>query len=338
MSGTGIEAVARASGVSTATVSRALRGLPGVSDETRARVLDAARVLQYVASPSAATLASGRTRCVGVVLPWVDRWYFSGVLDGISQVLGPAGFDMLVWNLRGSEEVRRTVFTPGMLSKRVDGVLVVSLRPTPEEFAALQVFGHRVASIGSKVAGWGSVTIDDVQSARMAAQHLLSLGHHRIALVGGATSSGLQFDTPGRRMQGFSEAMQAAGAEVQQRWVVPADYAEEDGYREARMLLASQDRPTALLLCSDEMAFGALRAVRALGLSVPDDVSIMGIDDHDLSASLGLTTVAQDVAHQGRVAALALLAGVHDPLGTPPASIEPLRLVVRGSTGAPPAG
>ena len=130
---TSIKDVAASVGVSTATVSRALRGLPRVSDETRVRVLKAAAELDYVASPSAAGLATGQTRAVGVIVPFVTRWFFGSVIQGAEELLREAGYDLLLYNLGGDQEARDRVFRGHLLRKRVDAVLVLSLTPTDEE-------------------------------------------------------------------------------------------------------------------------------------------------------------------------------------------------------------
>src|SRR3954454_5468624 len=124
---TSIKDVARTVGVSTATVSRALRGLPRVSEETRGRVLRAAADLDYVATPSAASLASGQTRAVGVVVPFVSRWFFASVVQGAEALLREAVYDLLLYNLGGDAEARRRVFGSHLRSKKVDAVLILAL-------------------------------------------------------------------------------------------------------------------------------------------------------------------------------------------------------------------
>ncbi len=126
---TSIKDVAREVGVSTATVSRALRGLPRVSEETRLRVVSVAERLDYVASPQAASLASGQTRAVGVIVPFVTRWFYGSVVHGAEELLREAGYDLLLYNLAGDHEARHRVFRTHLLRKRVDAVMVLSLTP-----------------------------------------------------------------------------------------------------------------------------------------------------------------------------------------------------------------
>ena len=208
---TSIKDVARTVGVSTATVSRALRGLPRVSEETRFRVLQAAADLDYVASPSAASLASGQTRAVGVVVPFVTRWFYGGVVQGAEKLLRDAGYDLLLYNLGGDPEARRRVFGTHLTRKRVDAVLVLSLTPTDDEVAALMRLDRPVAVVGATVNGWASVRIDDGATARIAMRHLIDLGHRRIGYVGGSLEEQLDFAAPLDRLNGYRAAMAEAG-------------------------------------------------------------------------------------------------------------------------------
>lgn len=338
---TSIKDVARSVGVSTATVSRALRGLPRVSDETRSRVLRAAAELDYVASPSAAGLASGQTRAVGVVVPFVTRWFYSSVVQGAEQLLKEAGYDLLLYNLAGNPDARDRVFRGHLLRKRVDAVLVLSLTPTDAEVAALAKLNRPVAVVGATVPGWSSVRIDDLATARIAMSHLVGLGHRRIAYIGGSLEDQLDFAAPLDRLNGFRAVMREAGLAVEQRWETVSDFTVRGGLAAMRLLLETDPRPTAVFAASDEMAIGAVHAVREAGLRVPEDVSVVGIDDHEMAEFFGLTTVAQPVHEQGQLAAQLLLdalaAGPDLVLRTnPPSLTVPTRLVVRATTGPPP--
>ena len=160
-----IKDVAREAGVSIATVSRALRGLPRVSQETRERVLAAAARMEYVASPQASSLASGLTHTVGVVVPNVTRWFFGSVIHGAEELLRREGYDMLLYNITGDEEARRRLFSTHLLGKRVDAVMVLALHPTPEEIASLARTGGPAVLVGGTVPEWPSVCVDDVRTA-----------------------------------------------------------------------------------------------------------------------------------------------------------------------------
>jgi DNA-binding LacI/PurR family transcriptional regulator len=337
---TSIKDVARTVGVSTATVSRALRGLPRVSDETRFRVLQAAAELDYVASPSAAGLASGQTRAVGVIVPFVTRWFYASVVQGAEELLRESGYDLLLYNLGGDREARHRVFRTHLLRKRVDAVLLLSLTPTGDEVAALTKLDRPVAVVGATVPGWSSVRIDDDATAQIAMRHLIDLGHRRIGYIGGSLEDQLDFAAPLDRLRGYRSAMRAAGLRKDRSWEVVGDFTVRGGLAAMRLLLEADPRPTAVFAASDEMAVGAVHAVREVGLRVPEDISVIGIDDHEMAEFFELSTVAQPVHEQGQLAAKLLLDALSadpDRPAKPQELIVPTRLLVRKTT-APPCG
>jgi DNA-binding LacI/PurR family transcriptional regulator len=335
---TGIKDVAREVAMSTATVSRALRGLPGVSEETRSRVMAAARRLGYVPSPSAAGLATGQTRTVAVIVPWVTRWFFASVVQGAEEVLRDRGYDLLLYNLGGDDVARHRVFETSLLIKRVDAVLVLSLKPSPDELVRLERLARPVTIVGADVPGWATVRIDDELAARTATEHLLGLGHRRIGYLGGATRDVLDFTAPTARLHGYRDALADAGIAPAPDLEVDGEFTVDGGTRVARELLGRPDRPTAVFAASDEMAIGVLRTARELGLRVPEDLSVVGLDDHELAGFFDLTTVAQPVAEQGRLAAQQVLAALTTEEWRPEQVVLPTRLVVRRTTAPPGAG
>jgi LacI family repressor for deo operon, udp, cdd, tsx, nupC, and nupG len=335
---TSIKDVAREVGMSTATVSRALRGMPRVSEATRRKVLEAAERLDYVASPHAVSLASGQTRAVGVVVPFVTRWFYGSVVHGAEELLRGAGYDLLLYNLAGDHDARHRVFSTHLLRKRVDAVLVLALTPTGDEVASLTRLGRPVAIVGGRVSGWSTVRIDDVATARTAMRHLLELGHRRIGYIGGSLENQLDSSAPLDRLTGYRQAMAEAGVPVEREWEVTGDFTVRGGAAAAERLLALRPRPTAIFAASDEMAIGTIRAARRSGLRVPEDLSVIGIDDHEMAELFELTTVSQPAHEQGRLAARLLLDAIQADGSPEPQTITvPTALVVRGTT-APPEG
>ncbi len=330
-----IKDVAREVEMSTATVSRALRGLPGVTDETRDRVLEAARRLGYVPSPSAAGLATGHTRTVAVVVPMVTQWFFAAVVQGAEEVLRESGYDLLLYNLAGDPAARHRIFETNLLTKRVDAVLILSLKPSPAEVVRLEQLDRPVTIVGADLPGWATVRIDDELAAATATRHLIDLGHRRIGYVGGSTEGVLDFTAPAARSAGFRDTMAAAGMPADPCWEVNGDFTVAGGLRAGRTLLERQDRPTAIFAASDEMAIGVLRAAREAGLRVPEELSVIGIDDHEMASYFDLTTVAQPVHEQGRVAAAQVLGALEHPDWEPEQVILPTHLVVRETTAPP---
>jgi LacI family repressor for deo operon, udp, cdd, tsx, nupC, and nupG len=331
-----IDDVARLAGVSTATVSRALRGLPMVTPQTRDRVLSAAAELGYVASPSASRLAGGRSGSVGVVVPRVTRWYFATLVDAAEEVLRASGHDVLLFNLAGRQAATRRLFHGSGLHKRVDALILACVPRTADDDAALDRLGMPMVVIGGRRPGWGSVCIDDEAAARVATEHLLALGHRRIAHLAGDSHDDFASTVHIDRRVGYRQALCAAGLRHDEALEVEVGFTVDGGARGMAELLRRGDPPTAVFAACDEIAMGAMRTLREWGLAVPRDVSVIGIDDHDLSAVLGLTTVAQPAAAEGRLAASMLLDSLTgDASGCLVDVVVPTRLVRRETTAAP---
>lgn len=329
-----IRDVAKAAGVSTATVSRALRGLPNVDQATRDRVIQVAAELDYVVSPSASRLASGRTGSIGVITPYISRWFFATVIAGIESSLHAAGMDLLLLGV-GDPEVEITFPAAQRLRQRVDGVLIVALPPDDPDMRAIVELGIPTGLIGSTFTGTSSIVIDDVEAGRIATQHLLNLGHRRIGLIGGRPtedSSNAVLD----RDRGYFNAITEAGIDPDPLMETFGYFTISGGEKAMSALLAQKEPPTAVFAMSDEMAFGAIRSLRSHGLVPGKDVSIVGIDGHDMSELMNLTTVEQPVREMGYQAAQSLLAHIMTPANARVETVKmPTHLVVRDSTSAP---
>lgn len=327
--------VARRAGVSTATVSRAMRGLPEVSQSTRDRVTRAAEELGYVISPQASSLATGRTRTVGVVLPFVNRWFFGQVVAGVDSVLRANDFDLLLYNL-GDARGRARFFARMPVRRRVDALIVLTLPMSNTEIEALGALEVPIALVGASLPSFWSVRIDDVDGARKAVQHLVNLGHQRIGLISGMPDEPLGFTGPidVDRRNGYRAALRQAGIPPDPRLDIPADFDLEGGANAMAELLTLPEPPTAVFAESDEMALGALRTLRRIGLRVPEDMSVVGFDDHEMAELFELTTISQRVFEQGVLAARQVLdALLAEAAVMPKEIVVPTRLVVRASTG-----
>lgn len=334
-----IDEVARAAGVSSATVSRALSGRGHVSPSTREKVLQVAGELGYVVSSAASSLASGRSRNIGVMLPDLHRWFFSTVLTGISEELSRRGYDLTLYNVTDDPQVRREIFSSFLRRRRVDGLIVVAMELDADEIEQLTGLDIPVLTLGGSNPRLPGRAIDDHGVARLAVEHLLRLGHRRIGRIGAEASFNRDFHIPARREAGFRDALTESGLAADPRLCVTADFTIDGGHQAAKTILGrSESAPTAVVAFSDEMAIGALLAARDLELRVPEDVSVIGIDGHDLGPLFGLTTVDQHPLAQGGRAAREILELVEDPEGesAPEADAElPYDLVVRSSTSAP---
>ena len=347
---TGIKDVADRAGLSIATVSRALSGKANVSAKSRKLAKKAADELGFVPSYHASSLASGRNHNVGLVLPFVDRWYFSSVMEGVSATLLDAGYDLTLYNVGDQAARRQSVLTDFLLRKRLDAVIAVALVLTDDEIQQLLAIHRPIVGIGGALAGASTIRIDDYGLSLLATNHLIQLGHTRIAHMTGDPVLNRDFKLPGVRQAGFKAAIKTAGLPVRPEWVVAADFTIPGAYATARKLLGTgSERPTAVFAASDEMAIGTILAARDFGLRVPEDLSVIGMDGHDLCDVFGLTTIDQDARGQGALAARLLLetfdarsagdSGSRQRT-TPPDATDleyPTELVIRTSTAVPPA-
>jgi LacI family repressor for deo operon, udp, cdd, tsx, nupC, and nupG len=328
--------VARVAGVSVATVSRALRGLDRVSPETRQRVLRVAEDLHYVASPTATSLASGRTRVVAVVAPFLTRWFFATLVSAIEKSLRAREHHVILFDLEDDSYDQRLPLSQNMLWKRVDGVITLNVPMTTEEAELVERLGLPLVAIGSPVPGRACVRIDDHAAMLTAVEHLVGLGHTRIGYIGAVPQNVAHIQTPQDRLEAFLGAVAELGLTCADEWVLGSDWTAEAAARDSTVLLSAPDRPTAIVAASDEMAIGVRESARRLGVRVPEDLSIIGIDDYVLSGVLGLTTVRQDVAGLGTTAAELLLRALLEGEECRDEVLMPTELVVRSSTGPAP--
>ncbi|ASU78964.1 LacI family transcriptional regulator [Actinopolyspora erythraea] len=326
-----IEEVARAAGVSTATVSRALREQSGVSERTRKRVRTVAEELDYSISRSASGLATGRTRRIGVLVPYVSRWFFGQVLAGAEEVLRSAGYDLMLYVV-GDREGRERFFRELPVRRSVDAVLVLTLSLREKEADRLRELGVPLGFVGGRMDGFNSVWIDDYGGGMLAVRHLLNQGNRDIALIHGGAPDSLNLPAPHERCTAFRDAMAEYGVPVRESWLCTGDFSVSGGRRAMNRILADELRPTAVFAMSDEMAFGALHALRDHKLSVPREMMIVGFDGHEMAECSGLSTVVQPVHEEGATAARLLLEQLQQGGDETRDVVLSTELVVRSST------
>ena len=330
----GIADVARLAGVSKSTASRALTGGGYVSDGTRRRVADAAASLGYVPTTSAVSLATGRTRTIALIVPKVNRWYFGSIVEGVERSLIPHGYDLTLYVAEPGSRDRESLYATYLARKRFDGIIAVALEPDDSELERLRSIDKPTVSIGNALEGVATLGIDNIAITRIMTEHLITLGHTDIAFVGSTPPA----DTPARdvdeRSIGYHNAMADHGLAVRVR-AVPSTLTITDAYAAAASFLAdAAARPTAIVAACDEVAIGVIIAARRLGISVPTQLSVVGIDGHDYADMFALTTMEQYPHQQGTEAAgilMSMIEGEGPPLRTQAAT----RLVVRSSTSRP---
>lgn len=312
-----MEDIARLSGVSVSTVSRALAGSARVTGETRARIEAAVRETGYVVNQVARGLRLQRSRQLLVLLPTIANPFFADIVLGVEEEARAAGYGVLVGSTEG-DAARAAAHARQLLTGAVDGLILLTGR-LPEGLDEGQPIVAVSETIGAP--GLPSVGIDNQAAAAAAVAHLRGLGHARIGHIAGPAGNVLT----GQRIAGWREA----GAGLALGEPAHGDFTMVSGAAAARRLLAASPRPTALFCANDEMAIGAMRAARELGLSVPGDLSIVGFDDIAFAAFADppLTTIRQPRREFGRVAAGMLIGGEARPMRLD------FELVVRGSAG-----
>lgn len=333
-----ISDVARAAGVSTATVSRALSSPAMVSEKTRALVQTAIEETGYIVNHAARNLRRQRTGGIVVLVPNLSNPFFSQILSGIATVMSAAGSNVLIVDTKHPEGADRQIIQY-LHNNRADGLIVLDGQLPPDIFrdAGRPRARPPVVFACEWVEGFDqfSVTIDNAQAARLAVDHLARLGHRRIGHVLGPPGNVLTI----RRHEGFCEALDAAGLERRDDWFFAGDFTLPSGVAAAQAWLALDDRPSAVFCSSDAMACGFMSELHRYRIRVPDDISVVGFDDIEIAEHFipKLTTVHQPRNAIGEAAARMLLARISgDGEGGEDRVRLPVELAVRESTATPP--
>ncbi|MFE8943057.1 LacI family DNA-binding transcriptional regulator [Streptomyces sp. NPDC007856] len=293
--------VAERAGVSTSTVSRTLRGLTTVSPEVRARVEQAARELNFAVSRQAASLVTGKTGTVAVLVPTLNAWFMGSALSSLAPVLRAAGMELTVYVIPDLAE--RTSFFDRLPARRnADALLVFSFDLTEEETDRLDTLGMPVIYVSQHVDGRPSVYVDDVAGALHGTRHLLNLGHRRIAFIKTVGASGFSFSS-NERLLGYQQALTEASVPLDENLVAGLPVGDKRATAEALgKLLSLREPPTAVFAEQDEVAVAVLRALRRTHIEVPTQMSVLGFDDQPVADWFDLSTIAQSPSDIGREA------------------------------------
>ena len=331
--------VAERAGVSRTTVSFVLNDVPGanISQETRRRVLQAAQEMGYVPDAAARSLASRRTNTLGLVLVRnqshiaVDA-FLPLVIHGLADTTRQSGFHLL---LEPVEDISHPeAYIHLVRAKHIDGIVLSGPRSDDQQLPSLLNEGFPVVLLGQLPGNPACfVDVDNRSAAREAVQHLICLGHQRIGCI---TNAPTQYTGGADRLAGYRDALQSAGIAFEERLVRFGNFVPESGYQAAFSLLKEVPAPTAIFVASDVVAFGAMAAIRECGLTIPDEVALVGFDDVPLARYIDppLTTVRLPAAELGRQAGQMIVRLIQNGEVTPKNTMLETELVVRASCGA----
>jgi LacI family transcriptional regulator len=333
-----IRELARRSGVSTATVSRALNDRAEVSEATRAKIRRLASELGYAPNEPARTLVRRRSDTIGLI--WdsgqeaigLHNPYLLGLLSAVRTALSEADYHLMLLTNPGAED-QDSAHLQAVRRHNLEGVVVLTTPPDDRCLRVLADAGVPCAGIDTSFTGPRTVRVssDNAAGAEAAVQHLYDLGHRRIATVTGP----LHLPPAAERLAGYQRACARLGLAVPPQYVTEGDFFLASGEAAGKQLLALPDRPTAVFAAGDQMAIGILHAAADAGLSVPGDLAVVGFDDIDATTLVrpALSTVAQDQRALGE-AAVEALRGLIDEEPVEPLRpyIVPTRLVIRGSS------
>jgi DNA-binding LacI/PurR family transcriptional regulator len=323
--------VAREAGVGIATVSRVLNASPLVNPQTRERVVAAIDLLGYRPNAAARALSLGRSHAVGVIAPFFTTHSVVQRLRGIFDRLQANGYDLVLFDVETPEQRAEALRDRARLG-RLAGLIVVSLPLDDEEVEALRRDRLPVVLVDVGHPRLPQVLIDDVHGGELAGEHLLARGHRRIGFVGDRAANPFGFASSERRRLGLRAALERAHIEPSAELERLGRHGLEPARELAEGLLGSADPPTAVFAASDIQAIGVLQAASALGARVPEDVAVIGFDDIEMAAVLGLTTVRQPLEATGARGADLVLAAIEGREPGTLAELQPLSVVQRGTT------
>jgi LacI family transcriptional regulator len=326
--------VAREAGVSDATVSRVFNNKDSVREATRERVLAAAKKLGYVANLQARSLAGGKLNVIGLLIPGLDNGYLVEIVRGVDQELARSRYELMIHTThqRGNNEGSYLQYVANGLTA---GILLVVPLLSSDFLRALEEIGYPYVLI-DEIDDSGrssSVSSTNWQGAYDATEYLIRLGHQRIGFITGIQ----QLHSSRERLDGFTHAMRDARLEIDENLIATGNFEKNSGYEAARQLLSLEERPTAIFASNDVMALGAMDAIREAGLSIPEDISVIGFDDipETLISYPKLTTVHQPLEKMGQVGVKLLLDQIENLERLPRRMTLATQLIIRDSCQPP---
>ncbi|RLD05952.1 MAG: LacI family transcriptional regulator [Chloroflexota bacterium] len=331
MSSATMQDVAKRAGVSVATVSRVLNGSDKVIDETRERVLQACQELDYSLHLAAQRLRLGKTNTICVILPFLTLPSIVERLRGVQEALLDSGYDLIPFSV-GSPEMRDSRLYDLANRSRTDGLLIISMPINDQQVERIINNDMPVVLIDSDKPEFSRVNVDDQEGGRIATEHLINLGHEKIAFISSHLENPLQFSSTLNRFHGYCKALDAAGIPINPEYQKEGEHGREEAEEMAISLLQQSDPPTAIFASSDTKAVGVLDAAKTLNIKVPEQLSVIGYDNIRDAEFLDLTTIQQPLYQAGLLGGKTLLQRIEQPKATPEEIILPVDLVIRKTT------
>ncbi len=327
-----IREVAKRAGVSTATVSHVLNGTRYVSDETSLRVMDAVAELDYSPSQLARGLASNKSQAIGIVFSDIANSHFTSIFKGIENDLTEANYDLILANTTEDPSRQEEVLS-SLLSRRIDGLIIAPTGQPSDRLRRLREKGLPIVLIDRDDVNMNLplVAVDNHQAAYQSTYHLIADGHQQIAILLGKEN----LSTTRERLDGYIHALTEAQIQPDPALIMQGDSSQEGGYQGTLQLLTGKHRPTAIFSTNNMMTLGALHAFGRLDTRCPQDIGLIGFDDHPWADifSPPLTVVNQPTHELGVVAAQLLLRIIKDGYSAEESFRQflPCELVIRGS-------
>ena len=331
-----IRDVAKHAGVGVGTVSRVLNDSEGVRETTRLRVKAAIDALNYSPSPVARHLSGGKAMAIGVIVPFFTNASVVKRLQGIVSVLANSEYDLVLFDVESTEN-RDILLTNILRRKLVDGLIILSLRPTDSDMEQFLLAGVPGVIVDASHPQLNSVIVDNVAGGRLATQHLIDLGHTKIGFISDYPDNPFNISPVQDRHEGYLSALDQAGIPMRPDYYREGTLDSQEARCLALELLSLADPPTAIFAYSDTQAIGVLEAARELEMRVPQDLSVIGFDDIEAAEYMQLTTVRQSLFDSGVTGARLLLDTMAQIPSAPQEILLPTELVIRSSTAEPAA-
>jgi len=329
-----IRDVAKRADVGVGTVSRVLNDHPSVREPTRQKVLKAIAELDYSPNLLARRLSLGKTLTIAVIIPFFTRPSSVGRLRGVEYAVADSEYDLILFNVETAAR-RDACFRDIPRQERVDGLLIISLSPRDDDVDRFLRAGVPTVLLDARHPRLSQTVTDDVAGGRLATQHLIDLGHHRIGYVSDPLENPFNFVSSRDRYEGYRQALDEADIPFRPEYHRQGEHGRKEARENALRLLSLPDPPTAIFAASDTQAIGVLEAAQETGLRVPEDLSIVGYDDIEVAEYLNLTTMRQPLFVSGVEGVELLLESIAAPPSSPRRVILPFELVVRGTTAPP---